>query len=506
MASSKRSDSSDEGRRGQSETVGFVLLFGMVLVTAGIIVSFGAAAVTESEESLSADRAEKVMTQMDSEISMVALGRTNSQEIDFDRVPEEKFTIDEESGQIDITKISKKDGSTEKIMDNVTLGAIKFERGNTVVAYQGGGVWRSDGEGSGMISPPEFNYRDQTLTLPLVTINGDQSLNNGATIEKDGASTEFFPSDKFSNPLENDVVQVTVESEFHHGWRNYFETRTEGEVRHDPANHRVSVNLTAPAVESFDYGVATTSGKYTLNGNGAEFENQAPGAVSAPSVSPNVESEISDGCGNDCTDVGSTMGGTTLSDSRYYSDESDVTVETNTVFDTGGDDVEVVIDGDLHFEGSGGPGDLDQEITGGGQVRFYVKGDVEINGNAAVNTGGDSEDLVVLVHSDADTVQDSGTVQFTGFIYAPNSDFSIRGGGKCGNNGNGNGNGNGNNANPKGCTNNVFGGVISETATATGGGYVAYDDDADLTLELGADTNVLTFLHISTNPVTVTEQ
>src|SRR6056297_1567227 len=107
MASSKRSASCDGWRRGQSETVGFVLLFGMVLVTTGILISFGAAAVTESEESLSADRAEKVMTQMDSEISMVALGRTNSQEIDFDRVPEEQFTIDENSGVINISTVGQ---------------------------------------------------------------------------------------------------------------------------------------------------------------------------------------------------------------------------------------------------------------------------------------------------------------------------------------------------------------------------------------------------------------
>ena len=485
---SRRSDRS----RAQSETLGFVLLFSLVLVAAGTIVSFGVIAVDNSEERLSADRAEKVMTQMDSEISMVALGRTDSQWMRFDRVSGEQFKVDAAAGRINITRIG--DNGTSVIMDDVTLGEVKFERGNTVVAYQGGGVWRSDGAGGSMVSPPEFNYRDRTLTLPLVTVSGDYSLSRGATIEKAGPSTRYFPNETAgqTNPLEDDVVQVTIETEYHRGWKNYFESRTEGDVIYKPEEQLVSVNLTAPAVETFENGVAATN----INEKGnAEFEKKTTLESTAASASGRVDERINE-CKSNCTDVGTSLNGT-KSAGRYYTDD-DLSVDTGTVFDTEDGDIEVIVDGELTFDGSGGPGDLDQEITGGGQVRFYVKGNVTISGNAAVNTGGDPDDLLMLVHSDADTVKDSGTIQFTGFIYAPNSDFSIKGGGACGNNGNGNGNG-GNNK----CLNNVYGGVVADTAEATGGGYLKHGGSASIRLEFETSSDVLTFLHISTNPVTV---
>lgn len=483
-------------RRAQSETIGFVLLLSLVLIGAGTIIAFGAVAVSDSQNSLSADRAEKVMTQMDSEISMVALGRTNSQEMEFDRASASDFTVDGEAGRINITTIG--DNSTV-IMPDTDLGAIVFERANTQVAYQGGGVWRSDSpNGSGMISPPEFNYRDQTLTLPLVTISGDRSLDGGAVVEKDGPSTSYFPNPKkdenLSNPLEDEIVQVTVESRFHQGWKSYFETRTEGAVTHEPAENRVSVNLTAPAEVEFEHAAVTTSatppkvnsgnGNGNGNGNGGNnYKKEIVGStrtgVSAPSVSPNVEAEI-DNCtsGGDCTTITDLSSGT-YTDSTYYSSGDLDVGSTSPTFDTSGGDISVVVDGELSFSGS-----TDLDIVGDGQVRFYVNESVGLSGTPNLNTGGDPQDLLVLVHSQADHVGDNGNIQMTGFVYAPNSDFDIKGGG-----------------NEK----NVVGGVIANTINV-GNGYLEQSNPENFSLELGAPVNVLTFLHISANPVTVRSQ
>jgi hypothetical protein len=446
----------------------------MVLVTAGIIVSFGAAAVSESEESLSADRAEKVMTQLDSEISMVALGRTNSQEIDFDRVPEEQFTIDEESGVINISTVGQ---NPDVIMHDTDLGAVKFERGNTVVAYQGGGVWRSDGEGSGMISPPEFNYRDRTLTLPLVTVTGEHSLGGGAVVEKAGPSTSYFPNtarnSNFSNPLEDEIVRVTIQSEYHHGWARYFETRTEGEVDHFTSNQTVAVNLTAAAVQGFNHAAATTSGSAPTSKNNGEIVGPTRTDITGPSVSPDVDDKITACESGGCTNEDDFPDGT-YSDSTYYSDK-DLEIKDDPVFDTSDNDIEVVVDGTFDIGGNS-----DMQITGDGQVRFYVKGDVNIQGTP--DTGGEPERLVILVHSTADSVTFGGNQEFSGYIYAPNSDFEIDGGGNN--------------------DQNLYGGVVADTIAAGNGAIV--HKKPGFQLEIGQGVNALTFLHISTNPVTVT--
>lgn len=235
--------------RGQSEALGFVIIFGIMLLTAVTVVTLGAGMVSDSQGQLSADRAEKVMTQMDSEISMVALGRTNSQEIQLDRYSGEQFSVDEDAGWMNVTFTNRTTQSKTELM-NVTLGSVNFERGETVVAYQGGGVWRTDGETSKMISPPEFNYRGATLTLPLVTVDGDFSLDERVTVAKNGLSEQKFPNhrsnENWVNPLEDAVVEVTVQSDYYSAWGAFFEERTEGDATYDHENETVTVRLVVP--------------------------------------------------------------------------------------------------------------------------------------------------------------------------------------------------------------------------------------------------------------------
>lgn len=479
----RRVNGQGEKQRAQSETIGFVLLFSLVLIGAGAIIAFGAVAVSDSQNSLSADRAEKVMTQMDSEISMVALGRTNSQEMEFDRASGSDFTVDEEAGTINITTIGGDENTV--VMPDTDLGAVIFERANTKIAYQGGGVWRTDGsEGSGMVSPPEFNYRDQTLTLPLVTISGDRSLNGGAVVEKDGPSTSYFPNvskdENLTNPLEDEIVQVTVESRYHQGWKAYFETRTEGDVTHEPDEQRVRVNLTAPAVVDFQYGAITTKKDgLTSQNNGVVIGDEREG-TDAQSVSENVNSEASD-CESCSTE--STFD-STVTAGRYYAEDG-LDVNDGTVFDTSDGDIEVTVEDDISFNSNK---KSPTTIEGDGQVRFYVNGtvsDIELNGWTNADENSDSDDLVMFVHSDVDSIDMNGKKQFNGFIYAPNSEFGISGGGGASKD------------------DNIVGSVVAETIDVNNGGIV-HENENNLAVEVGGRTNPLTFLHISTNPVTVT--
>jgi len=478
------------GSRAQSETIGFVLIFGMMLLGALAVVTLGATAVNDSQGQLSADRAEKVMTQLDSEISLVALGRTDSQEIDLDTSTGEQFYVDGDAGQMNVTLINET-GPNQVVMPNMTLGAVVFERDDTVVAYQGGGVWRADGEGSSMVSPPEFNYRSQTLTLPLVVVSGDHSLNNRVVVGKQGSGDTYYPdaTKSLQNPVEDGEVRITVESEYHEGWNVFFEDRTEGNVTHDPDSQRVTVNLTVPNTETFESGVGTTQNNgVTATGN-SNFEQPEEG-ITADSVSPEVDDRIADCNAGNCDTLPADVTGDTLDAGTYYAGSgNDTTIEEDSTFDTSDGDIDVVVDGDLEFDGGGGPGVENQNITGDGQVTFYVKGNVQIDGNTGVNTDGDADDLLLLVHSDADEIDDSGTMQFTGVIYAPNSDLSISGGGACG-------------VDSPDC-NNIVGAAVVNTATGNGKGYLEYEEDINIELEVGGGDDPITFLHVSTNPVEV---
>ncbi len=84
-----------------------------------------------------------------------------------------------------------------------------------------------------MVSPPEFHYRDATLTLPLVTVSGSGTIRDRASITHN-RTTSHFPNTtrnaNFTNPLEDGKVNVTLQSEYYRAWGGYFEERTDGDV------------------------------------------------------------------------------------------------------------------------------------------------------------------------------------------------------------------------------------------------------------------------------------
>ncbi|KPN31417.1 hypothetical protein SY89_02163 [Halolamina pelagica] len=154
---------------------------------------------------------------------------------------------------------------------------MSYKNGDVEIGYQGGGVWERRGNGSVMRSPPEFNYRGATLTLPVMRVTTDsrESGPTTAVVTRQNDSRQVFPnasasdageswSDEgapygdntaYENPVTSGNVSVTVQSQFYQAWAEYFRTRTTGEVSVDHARNRASVKLTT----------VDTIGEFTLN-------------------------------------------------------------------------------------------------------------------------------------------------------------------------------------------------------------------------------------------------
>ncbi|MGZ0745674.1 DUF7289 family protein [Haloparvum sp. AD34] len=261
-------------RRGQSEVLGFILLLGLVTVgTTGIVV-LGSEAVSETRESITSGTAEHAMTQFDSKASLVAHGDSDSQRATLEGAASAERTVEPDRGWMNVTIRNESDeDQIDAQLMNVTLGAVVYEDGDTTIAYQGGGVWRSDGSGSHMVSPPEFHYRGTTLTLPLVTVDGDGSVNEDVRISQNGPSEDVYPSDTYSNPLEDGKIVVEVHSEFYAAWGRFFSERTGGEVKIDHENETATITLVTPA-ETEPVGAALSSSaagdELELSGGGSE--------------------------------------------------------------------------------------------------------------------------------------------------------------------------------------------------------------------------------------------
>lgn len=232
--------------RSQTEVLGFMLVFSIVIVGALLVLALGITAIDSTEEELSDSRAENTLTQFDSAAALVALEETDVQRMSFPVDAGEQYRVRENRGRMIVTIENLTSGTSEEVM-NLTLGAVTYEDDGVRLAYQGGGVWRDSERGGQMVSPPEFHYRNGTLTLPAVSVTGDSNLGSTAVI-RHSSSTAAYPTALSSqqNPLERHRVKVTVQSEFYRGWGRYFSDRTDGDVEYFDDDNEVTVTLVTP--------------------------------------------------------------------------------------------------------------------------------------------------------------------------------------------------------------------------------------------------------------------
>lgn len=325
--------------------------------------------------------------------------------------------VKENAGRVNITV----GGST--IYDE-TYGAVIYENGDTEIAYQGGGVWRRQGDSSQMISPPEYHYQGLTLTFPIVHVAGTSAASGqvSGTVSSKGDSQSIYPKsgNEFrSNPLENGTVRIKIESKYCDGWQSFFEDRSDGAVTQECGeNDTVRVDLTVPSNLSLDQAIRTNEGIDMTPPKNEPPEPSEQYVNSLPSASPQVEDQIQYCENNSCSTLPSSG---SISDGTYYAD-SDHEFD-NIDFDTDNGPINVVINGDLTADGSASISGVDNK------VEIYVRGDVTFNGNAEYNTGGKADKLLMFVHSDGKNIDMNGKPQYTGVIYAPNAAVDFNGGG-----------------------------------------------------------------------------
>ena len=263
------SRASGSSERGQTETLGVVLLLAVTVAGTGLILGYGGSTLEDTRSSAEVRQAELAMTVFDSRAAKVALGDSDVQTVDFGGTT---GTIGAKpgNGQITIKHVDYDGNGNDEIIYQNSLGSLVYENGDTKLVYQGGGVWRQDESGGvSMVSPPEFHYRGSTLTLPLIRVTGpsggaegskvrltsggdlehvfpdaDERYDDGVDDDDDGDAHDDEPADMaYANPSEHGRIKIFVESEYYEGWADYFRERTNAVVNAYDGNETVVVKL-----------------------------------------------------------------------------------------------------------------------------------------------------------------------------------------------------------------------------------------------------------------------
>jgi hypothetical protein len=132
------------------------------------------------------------------------------------------------------------------------MGSVIYRKDDRVVGYEGGGVWSKYPTGKAvMISPPEFNYNGETLTLPVMCIKGNTSISGetdvGMTVSSNNMPTVLYPDpvkdSRMINPLKSDKVLIYIKSDFYNAWADYANTLAYTSATVDEANNTAVVEL-----------------------------------------------------------------------------------------------------------------------------------------------------------------------------------------------------------------------------------------------------------------------
>ncbi|WP_435360301.1 DUF7289 family protein [Haloarchaeobius sp. DFWS5] len=181
-------------QRGASAIVGLVLLFGLVMVAAGLIFVTSMSATDSVERESQIRNAELSLEEAGAKLKTLSFQHDDSV-TSFDLSGKDSDDVQiRQDGQLHFEI-----NGYSKCRATMNLGSIVYENDEgATVAYQAGGVWKQTGDGSVMVSSPDLNYRVsnvqnrtiRTLDFPVVDVTGQIDNDGEVTARKTVNSTE----------------------------------------------------------------------------------------------------------------------------------------------------------------------------------------------------------------------------------------------------------------------------------------------------------------------------
>ncbi|MFW6436943.1 MAG: DUF7289 family protein [Halococcoides sp.] len=256
--------------RGQASVLGIVALFALMLASATIVAAVGATAITESHDQSADQQATREMQSLQTQIGEAAAGQPRGS---FDGASTEEMHVAPERGWIRVTHHDYSGSGATEVVANESLGEVIYERGETTLAYQAGGLWRLKDDGtSKMVAKPALEYRDATMTVPMLSVEEGSLQSSSAVAFEKTSERRVFPNEtgptagdevgapydetdeSYTNPMYNGSLTVTVQSRFDDAWAEYFRSSTGGTVTRTPTENLVHLTMETPSrpVGDFD--------------------------------------------------------------------------------------------------------------------------------------------------------------------------------------------------------------------------------------------------------------
>lgn len=265
-----------ESEKAVSAVVGMLIVLALTITSISIILLYATPTINNMEDMANAQGVEQAFTVFDSRTSKVALGESPSQTTSFSII-NGNMAVNGYNGSYDNSRIvvicvdtnatwfnSFENnmytweawvphlGKPEMSEFNASMGSITYSKDERIIGYEGGGIWSMyPGGKTVMISPPEFHYNGETVTLPIMKITGTEvssgTTDVGVTVSSSNMPTVLYPDPSTDsnriNPVGSDKVLIYIKSDFYNAWADYADTLTSTITAVDHANKTAIVEL-----------------------------------------------------------------------------------------------------------------------------------------------------------------------------------------------------------------------------------------------------------------------
>jgi len=242
---SDTSNHTPRGDRGVSELVGVVLLFGIVIAGSAMIFVSGTAVSDDVRAEGRVDAASSTFSELDRSVQSLAQQRGNEREaISLGAVNPNDAEI-RDTGEMTL----RIDGNTD-CTATMPLSALEYsDDGGTTIAYEGGAIWEDTESGLVTEKAPELGFRDGSLQLQVVRIDGAVE-DDDVTVDYDRAESidetedvrdDLFATEECTRP---ETLTVSVTSDYYRGWERHFDAEFgESNVNANPASGTVTAEV-----------------------------------------------------------------------------------------------------------------------------------------------------------------------------------------------------------------------------------------------------------------------
>lgn len=206
-------------RRGASETIGFVLVFSLIVLTVGVVLTVGYSGLQDARDAERVNNAERAFDVFGDNIEDITRRGAPSRGTEI-RLSE--ATI--KSGSSTYINVSGEDagGSLLFTSGNYSIDTVVYRADDTRVRYGGGAVTRVQSEGSLMVRNPNFVVDDAQAIIPIVQLSVEDT-----TIS--GSKTVLIRSERrlrrtvVDNTTGTDTLRVNVSTPAPDAWERYLE-------------------------------------------------------------------------------------------------------------------------------------------------------------------------------------------------------------------------------------------------------------------------------------------